>query len=64
MKNKDILLRLSYLSGFYSKDDDTMTVLQDAITEIQYLRKTARLSDSILDNPHAGVNGWGKGRDE
>lgn len=65
MTDPDIVQKLMSLRDkWYWAHREAAETIQLAIMEINYLRQTARLPDSILDNPHAGVSGWGKGKDE
>jgi hypothetical protein len=63
--NNDIILRLEALKQkWYWAHREAAETIHDAIVEIKHLRLTPKSSHSILDNPHAGVTGWGKGSDE
>jgi hypothetical protein len=64
-KDIDIIERLHALHNkWYSANRQASEVIYDAILTIEHLRSTSKEYLSILNNPHAGVRGWGKGKDE
>ena len=65
MNEPDITIKLEKLrQRWYWAQRESAETIQAAIDEINFLRRTTRLPDSILTDPQAGVSGWGKGKDE
>jgi hypothetical protein len=64
-KDIDIISRLRDLHAkWYNANRQASEVIYDAIVTIENLRSNSKEYLSILNNPHAGVTGWGKGKDE
>lgn len=65
MQNEDIIQKLTALYNRWQwAQREAADTIKEAMVEIDFLRRTARMPDSICTDPNAGVSGWGKGKDE
>lgn len=64
-KDIDIIVRLRDLHArWYNANRQASETIYEAIVTIEHLRSSSQKYLGILNNPHAGVMGWGKGKDE
>lgn len=64
-KDIDIVVQLRDLyAKWYNANRQASETIYEALVTIENLRSISQKYLSILNNPHAGVTGWGNGKDE